>query len=72
MTEERDYIDIPVIPEKHEWFMYVVKKFNVDVKIKNGFYRISYDNAIDLYEIGLQVSRQPQKDFVTNYGLPVK
>jgi len=72
MEDLEDYIEIPVIAERHEWFMYVISKFEVQMKIKGGNYLVYYTNPLDLYEIGLQVARQPIKDFVTSYGLPVK
>ena len=69
MDDLQDYIELPIDLENHEWFMYVVGKFDVEVTIANGKYRLCYNNPANLFEIGKQVSRAPNNEnFYTNYG----
>jgi hypothetical protein len=70
MEETEEYIELPIDLETHSWFMYVVSKFNVEVKIIKGMYRVSFSNPADLYQIGMHVSRCHYKEFYTHYGIP--
>jgi hypothetical protein len=70
MEDVNDYIELPIDLEEHSWFMYVVSKFDVEVEIIKGMYRISYKNPKDLFDIGKQVARNPNTNFYSHVGWP--
>jgi hypothetical protein len=73
MNDAFDSVKIPIIPEQHEWFMYVIKGFELEVIISKGFYVVSYEDPLELYNFGVRIGEQRHGDFLSsNMGLPVK
>jgi hypothetical protein len=66
MNECQDYIELDIDLEQHPWFMYCAEKINLYVKIVSGKYHLYYENPIQLFELGKQLSRNPNSKFYSD------
>jgi hypothetical protein len=71
-NQQVDFIEVDVQPADFEWFSYCVRTCRLDLKIVGGAFRVHYEDAEDLYRLGLLVARGGNKDFLSNRcSLPV-
>lgn len=72
MEDQFDFLEIPVSdnPFVNAWTISCVEQLRLELKIKNGQFRIYYANPRDLFDLGRLIeSKQVRDDFKCCYGL---